>query len=181
MSQIQNFMNQYNLYEMSWGAYSISINGIIYTNYDDIPLDIYITFQNIKDYVVTNNNTENELRGFIVQRLFDKYHMGDTMIQIKNETDIHKLYNNNEFIIQFINFLKNQNITDVLCVIENNIVNASRPNISINEYGISQRTGEPLLDRNGVIRTDNRLELEEMDCYVQMFWDKIVTIAENII
>ena len=181
MSQIQNFMNQYNLYEMSWGAYSISINGIIYTNYDDIPLDIYTTFQNIKDYVVTNNNTENELKGFIIQRLFDKYHMGDTVIQIKNETDIHKLYNNNEFIIQFINFLKNQNVTDVLCVIENNIVHASRPNTIINEWGVLTRTGEPLLLRDGIIRTNNRLELKELDCYVQKLWDKIVTIAADII
>lgn len=180
MAQVQPFLNQYNIDKIKWGEYNISINNNTYTSYDDIPLEIYMTFQNIKDYIVTNTDTENELRGFIIQRLFDKFYNRDMIIQIKDETDIHKLYNNKDFIIHFINFLKNQNIANVLCVIENNIVNASRPNITINEWGIPQRTGEPSLDRNCVIRIKNRLKLEEMDRYVNIFWNKIVTIANTI-
>lgn len=174
-------MNQYSISKMKWGTYRININDTYYTSYYDIPIELYQTFQNIKDYNITNIDTEEELRGFIIQRLFDKYYNMDMIIKIRTEMDIHKLYNNNEFIIHFINFLKNQNIIDVMCVIENNIVNASRPNITINEWGVVQRIGDPSLVSDGIIRTENRLKLEEMDCYIKILWNKIITIATDII
>jgi hypothetical protein len=182
MSQtaVQNFMNQYNLSEMGWGAYKICVNNTTYSNYDHIPLQVYKTYQNVKNYTVISTDTEDALKGFIIQRLFDKYYMNDTVIQIKNESDIHKLYNNNEFIIQFINFLKNQIVIDTMVLIENKIVDASRPTSIINEWGISQRVGTPSLDSNGLIRTLNRFELEDMDKLVKSLWDKVVTSANAI-
>ena len=182
MSQtaISDFMNQYNISEMRWGTYKISVNNNTYTSYEDIPLKVYQTIQSIKYYTVINMDTEEHLRGFIIHRLFDKYYTNDTTIQIKDETDIHKLYNDNEFIIQFINFLRNQIVIDTLIMIENKIVDASRPNVIINEWGMSHRVGPPSLDINGLIRTLNRFELEDMDKLVKNLWDKVVTSAKDI-
>lgn len=125
-------------------------------------------------------DTEEHLRGFIIHRLFDKYYTSDTVIQIKNEEDIHKLYNNEEFIIQFINFLRNQIVIGTLIMIENKIVDASRPNVMVNEWGVSHRVGPPSLDINGLTRTLNRFGLEEMDSLVKMLWDNVVTMANDI-
>ena len=182
MSQtaISDFMNQYNISEMRWGTYKICVNNNTYTSYDDIPLEVYQTIQSIKHYSVINMDTEEHLRGFIIQRLFDKYYTNDTIIQINDETDIHKLYNDNEFIIEFINFLRNQIVISTLIMIENKIVDASRPNVIINEWGMSHRVGTPSLDINGLIRTLNRFQLEDMDKLVKSLWDKIVTMANDI-
>ena len=100
-------------------------------------------------------DTDNELRGFIIHRLFDKYFNNDPVIQINSIADIHKLYNDNEFILQFINFLKNQILVDIVSRIENNIVNASRPSLIINEWGNPERVGPPALLHDNIIRINN--------------------------
>lgn len=49
---VQNFMNQYDISEMRWGAYKICVNNITYNNYEDIPLEVYKTIQNILNIIV---------------------------------------------------------------------------------------------------------------------------------
>ena len=157
----------------------IVLGGAEYENIFAIPEDVFMTHQDLQEYRIKFLADERNIRAFILYRLVEKYNYNDPTIRIASEDQIDTLYTNSEFLTLFIDYLTKYINLEPIVAIENEIINASRPNVEVNQWGYRRRTGDPTIDRN--LRTRNTTFLKPLRKGTDDAWALLVAKAGEVL